>query len=132
MSSPHINGLYGAGCYGISCRTLLHQFWPPGCWGHIYWRPSTSCTRVLEAKIAAARECFKFSQRSASNDNYIAEHDSSSPTLPTINDICCKIENTSNTYSCTVYALQFQDSLQSGWLKHRNRVQLALAHRHSI
>ena len=29
------------------------------------------------------------------------------------------------------YALQFQDTLQRGWLKHSNRVQIALACRHS-
>ena len=34
---------------------------------------------------------------------------SSSPTLPTINDICSKMANMSAYDSCTVHALQFED-----------------------
>ena len=30
------------------------------------------------------------------------------------NDVCCETGNTSNYYSCTVYALQFQTTLQRG------------------
>ena len=56
---------------------------------------------------------------------------SSSPFLPTINDIHCEIGNTSDNYSSTVYVLQFQDTLQRAWLKHGNRVQIALVSSHS-
>ena len=78
---------------------------------------------VAQCELAAARKHFL---RSASNDHYIERNDSSSPILPTINDIRWKIGNMSDYYSCTVYARQFQDTLQRGWLKHSNRVQLLL------
>ena len=63
-------------------------------------RPSQAkfiCTRphhmhhVLGAKIAATHKRFAFSQWSASNDHYITWNNSSSPTLPTVNDIRCTI-----------------------------------------
>ena len=75
--------------------------------------------------MAVARERFEFSLRNASNDHYIYRYDSSSPNLPTNTDICCAIGNTSDYYSCKVYAFQFQDTLQSGWLKNGNRGQIA-------
>ena len=125
LIEPHINGLYGAGCYGVLChrvvRTLVRQFWPPGCRGpHLFAPVYIMRTVWLGAKMAATRERFEFSQGSASTDHYIVLNDSSSPTLPTINDIRCEIRNTSDYYSCTIYALQFQDMHQRGWLKHGN------------
>ena len=42
------------------------------------------------------------------------------------------IVNTSDYYSCTVYALQFQDTLPRGWLKHSHRVQISTAPKHSV
>ena len=98
----------------------------------IYLHLSHHLHRVAGTKMAAAHKRFEFSLRSASNCNYIERYNNSSPILPTINHIRCKIENTSDNHSCTVYALHFQDSLQWGWLKHNNRVQLALVRRHSI
>ena len=98
----------------------------------IYLHLSHHAHRVAGAKMAAARERFEFSLRSASNDHYIEQNDSSSPILPTVSNVRCEIGNMSDDYSCTVYALQFQDSLQRGWLKYSNRVQHALAHRHSV
>ena len=74
---------------------------------------------------------FALSLPSASNDHCIERNDSSSPTLPIINDIWWKIGNTSDYYSCMVYALQFQDTPQRAWLKHSNREQIVLACRHS-
>ena len=90
-----------------------------------------ACMVWLGAKMAAARRHFKFSLRSNSSDRYIDRNDSSNPILPTINDIHFKIGNMSDYYSCTVYALQFQDTLQRGWLKHSNTVQNPLTCRHS-
>ena len=52
--------------------------------------------------------------------------------LPTINDIHCKIGIMIDYYSCTVYALQFQDTPQRGKLKHSDRVHISLACRHSV
>ena len=98
----------------------------------IYLHLSHHTHRVAGAKMAAAHERFKFSLWSTSNDHYIKRNDSSSPILPTINDIHCEIGNTRDNYSCTVYALQFQNTLQRGWLKHSNRVQIALACRYRV
>ena len=58
---------------------------------------------VGSGKMAAAREHFEYSLRSASNDHYIKRNDSSSTILPTINDIQCEVKNTSDYYSCKVY-----------------------------
>ena len=58
---------------------------------------------VGSGKMAAARERFEYSLRSASNDHYIERNGSSSTTLPTNNDIQCKVGNTSDYYSCKVY-----------------------------
>ena len=118
LSEPHINGCVLPGAMAILASR-------PGCWGHIYAFAPVHIMRTmwLVAKMAGARDRFEFSLRSASNDHYINQHDSSSPILPTINDIRCTIGNTSDYYSCTVYVLQFQDTLQRGWLKHGNRVQ---------
>ena len=116
----------------VYCAYVRTSIWPLRCQGpHLFVPVYIMCTVWLGVKMAAARESFKFSQRSASNDHYIAWNASSSPTLPTINDICCEIGNMSDYYSCTVYALQFQDTHQRGWLKHGNMVQIALACRHS-
>ena len=48
---------------------------------------------VKGGEMAAVRERFTFSLRSASNDHYTKRKESSSPTLPTISDICCEIRN---------------------------------------
>ena len=128
----HINVLYGAGCYGVSCVLWYVNFGLRGAGGHIYLHLSTSHALCAREEMAATHERFEFSQQSTSNDHYIARNDSSSPTLPTINDIRCEIGNTSNYYSCTVYALQFQDTHQRGWLKHGNMVQIAFLCRHRV
>ena len=83
-------------------------------------------------KNGTAHERFTFSLWSASNDHYMERTYSSSTTLPTVNDISCKIAKMNDHYSCTVYALLFQDTLQRGWLKHSNRVKIALACRHTV
>ena len=113
-SEPHINGLSGAGCYGVSyVHRSYVNFGLRGAGDQIHLRLST-----LQALYGLGRNgChsqtfqFKISLQSASND-HIEQNDSSSPILPTINDIRCKIGNTSNYYSCTVYVLQFQDTLK--------------------
>ena len=44
----------------------------------------------FRAKMAATCKQFEFSLRSTSNEHYIEQNESSTLTLPTINDICCK------------------------------------------
>ena len=59
---------------------------------------------------------FQISLQSTSNDHYIEWHESSSPTLPTINDIGCEIGNLSNYYSCTVMRCSFRTHFKgAGW-----------------
>ena len=100
LSEPHINGLSGAGCYGVSynCTSVCHtSIWPPECRGPNLFAPvHIMCTVWLRMKMAASRKRFAFSLQSASDDHYIKRNNSSSPILPTINDVCCKIRNTSD------------------------------------
>ena len=127
-------GLSGAGCYGVSYNSRSYvNLGLRGAEGQIYLHLSTLAYRVARGENGCRAESFEFSLRSVSNGHYIKRDDSSSPLLPTINDIRCEIGNTIDNYSCPVYALQFQDALQSGWLKHSNTwVQIALARSHSV
>ena len=68
----------------------------------------------LREKMAAVRKRLKFSLQSTSND--IEWNESSSPTLPTFNDIRCEIGNTSDYYSCTVMRCSFRTHFKgAGW-----------------
>ena len=117
LSKCGFNGLSGAGCHGVSYagRTSILASGAPGtkfmytCHiTHTVWqRPKW----LLIANISNF-SCGALQMIITSNNTTY----SSSPFLPTINDLCCKIGNTSNM----VYVLQFQDSLQRGWLKHSN------------
>ena len=53
------------------------------------------------------------------------------PCLPSMIATRCEIGNASNYYSCMIYTLKLQDTLQGGQLNLSNRVQVALARRHS-
>ena len=90
------------------------------------------CISLHEAKKATARKHLVFSLKSALNFHYAKQNKSSSPTLPTNNDIYMlqnrEYERLLQFYG---YALQFQDTLQRGWLKNSNRAQIAPVRRHS-
>ena len=84
----------------------------------------------LGAKMAATRKQFEFSLRSASNEHYIEQNESSTPTLPTINDICCK-SGIQVTTMVVLLCAAVSGHKSKGWLKNSNRVQIALECRHS-
>ena len=103
----------------------------------LLWLPATIlhtvvCISLHKAKKATARERLVFSLWSALNFHYAKRNKSSSPTLPTNNDIYMlrnrEYERLLQLYG---YALQFQDTLQRGWLKNSNRAQIAPVCRHS-
>ena len=67
---------------------LYVNFGLQGCRGPNLFAPIHIMHTVwLGAKMATACEGFEFSLRIASNDHYIERNDSSTPILPTINDI---------------------------------------------
>ena len=57
----YINGLYGAGCYGVSCRMLLRQFWSlgQGARSHIYWHLSTLRAPCAQDKNGCRSQMFQ-------------------------------------------------------------------------
>ena len=67
----------------------------------------------FRAKMAATRKQFEFSLRSTSNEHYIEQNESSTLTLPTINDIrMLQIRNTSDYYGCTVVCSSFRTQIK--------------------
>ena len=52
--------------------------------------------------MAAAREPFEFSLRSASSEHYIERNEISSPNVPIVIYICCEIGKTIDYCSCSV------------------------------
>ena len=132
LSEPHMNRLSGAGCYGCMYNGSLHvSFGLQGARDH-FLHPSTSCVlcglgqKWLPLMDILNIPCGALQMIIISNETTAAFQ-----SCPPSNDIPYKIGNTSNYYCCMVYALQFQDTLQRGWLKHSNRVQIALVCRHS-
>ena len=72
LSEPQINRLYGAGCYGVLCVCWYINFGLRGAGATFSYTRAHHAHHVLGEKMAAARECFKFSHQSASNDYYMA------------------------------------------------------------
>ena len=100
---PHINRLYGAGCYGTYIvRTLIRQFWPPRFQGPHLFAP-IHITRVwLEAKIVAACECFELSQQSTSNNHYIALQPLAAPCRHSFSTCNAQLGSPHNAVHCLV------------------------------
>ena len=114
LSEPHINGLYGAGPSAM-----------------VYCVYAGIYMSILASGVPGATLCslwwkwlplhFKFFQRSASNDHYIAQNNNNSPTLATI-------KHTLRSWEAE-WLLQLyiqciccnQDTHQRGWLKHAIR-----------
>ena len=115
LSKPHINGLHGAGCYGVACVRSYVNFGLRAVGGHIYLHLSTSRVPYgLGQSGCPARECFQFSLWSTSND--LEQNHSSSPILPTINDRCCAIGNLPQLYGlCTAVLGHTSKGLAEAW-----------------
>ena len=86
-----------------------------GLWGagdHIYCHLFTSCAPCDWGNNVCCSWTFWISQGSTSNDHYIAQNDSSSPTLPTNSDILCKIGNASDCYSVRFMHCNFRTHIR--------------------
>ena len=128
LSEPHISGLFGAGCYGVSHnRTSINrQFWPPGS------NFICTCPHHTHSVFRSKNGCHSWMFQIFPAVRFIAISIISNemPAMPAIG-------NASDYYSCTVYALQStaigckhsvshwgRDTLQRGWLKHDNGCKL--------